>query len=240
MQDAKSWWESKPRNKKWSDMNIPEKQKVIRAYYDVQLEPIRENLAFEHDEELWDSWDKEQRLRRLESIGIYPYDNEFANYDWSSLPDEIKMRLEANEAFEEEQIPTHSYVIENENLLFDIYNNADTTTKAAESLYNQSIGIAQEFGQGRRGHEPWMKQFEYGGNIRICPNCTIYTDHSGGACEICGTREKLIERKENFESNSNWENKKQINEVLSLPSSHTCLQCGMYFDEPLELTNHTC
>lgn len=44
MRKAQIWWASKPRNKDWNDMNINERQKVIRAFYMVQLEPTRESF----------------------------------------------------------------------------------------------------------------------------------------------------------------------------------------------------
>lgn len=49
LQSAKHWWESKSRTKSWSELNIPQKQKVIKAYFNIVLHPTWESLAREKD-----------------------------------------------------------------------------------------------------------------------------------------------------------------------------------------------
>lgn len=42
------------------------------------------------------------------------------------------------------------------------------------------------FGSGKKGHVSWMKDMEYGGNYKICPNCMVNTSFENNKCTLCG------------------------------------------------------
>ena len=42
------------------------------------------------------------------------------------------------------------------------------------------------FGSGRKGHSSWMRDMEYGGNYKVCPNCNVNTSFENNKCLICG------------------------------------------------------
>lgn len=42
------------------------------------------------------------------------------------------------------------------------------------------------FGSGRKGHSAWMRDMEFGGNYKVCPNCNVNTSFENNKCLICG------------------------------------------------------
>ena len=42
------------------------------------------------------------------------------------------------------------------------------------------------FGSGRKGHSSWMRDMEYGGNYKVCPNCNVNTSFENNKCLLCG------------------------------------------------------
>lgn len=56
---SKNWWDSKPRSKQWSDLNIPQKQKVVKAYFNILQHPSWESMINEsRNEHIGDPYDK--------------------------------------------------------------------------------------------------------------------------------------------------------------------------------------
>lgn len=42
------------------------------------------------------------------------------------------------------------------------------------------------FGSGRKGHSAWMRDMEFGGNYKVCPNCKVNTSFENNKCMLCG------------------------------------------------------
>ncbi len=63
----------------------------------------------------------------------------------------------------------------------------DTSLESvAVEFYFPSEATEGGFGSGRKGHSAWMRDMEFGGNYKVCPNCNVNTSFENNKCLICG------------------------------------------------------
>jgi len=63
----------------------------------------------------------------------------------------------------------------------------DTSLESvAVEFYFPSEANEGGFGSGRKGHSAWMRDMEFGGNYKVCPNCNVNTSFENNKCLICG------------------------------------------------------
>lgn len=196
---AKDWWDSKTvknekgdgKSRKWEDLD-PSERKGIREIFEDKVK----------GDYLRESFDQLMVLDQLPIGTILTMMVQRVLPDLEFLPSRIQRRVHAfvsGESVGEEWFGAgeddEPIRIEDQIKLLRDLGIADKTLRELGYIIPHEtddgtawIKEANEggFGSGRKGHSAWMRDMEFGGNYKVCPNCNINTSFENNKCLICG------------------------------------------------------
>ena len=130
-------------------------------------------------------FDKEVKGYPSNSLYIKPNYSKHVDHDVSVTYDLSDSRSSSDSflnKLNEDEVKSVIGIVKNK-----IKRQEDTSLESvAVEFYFPSEATEGGFGSGRKGHSAWMRDMEFGGNYKVCPNCNVNTSFENNKCLICG------------------------------------------------------